>query len=116
MQNWLMEIFVVHWQEDELAEIRARLQSPGMNLRGHWSQGEKAEIINPWPDVLVVSLDRLPSHGWAIAEWMWSAKSRRHIPIYFVGGKPEKIEATKAKFSDAVFCNWGELPQLLKVK
>jgi len=109
-----VDVFVVHWHEGELLEILTRLQSPGLNLRGHWSQGVKANLNNPWPDALVVSLDRLPSHGWAIAEWMWSAKSRQHIPIYFVGGEPEKIQATKSKFPEGKYCTWEELPQLLK--
>lgn len=109
-----VDVVVVHWHEGELAEIITRLKSPDLNFRGHWNQGEKSDLNNPWPDALIISLDRLPSHGWAIAEWLWSAKKRQHIPIYFVGGELEKVAATKAKFPDGKHCNWEELTQLLK--
>ena len=36
----------------------------------------------------MISLDRLPSHGRAVAEWLWEAKKRQHIPIVFLGGQP----------------------------
>ncbi len=56
------------------------------------------------PDLMVISLDRLPSHGRAVAEWVWEAKKRQHIPILFCGGEPDKVAATKAKFPKAIYC------------
>ena len=45
----------------------------------HWADGEgmRADSV---PEVLVISLERLPSHGRAVAKWLWSAQYRRAIP------------------------------------
>ena len=36
--------------------------------------------------------------GGAVAEWFREAKSQRHIPIVFEGGKPDKIAVACKKF------------------
>jgi hypothetical protein len=76
-------------------------------VRTHWSTTESADLKDKLPEALVVSLDRLPSHGRAMAEWLWEAKKRQHIPIVFEGGAPDKVAATKSKFPDAVYCPTG---------
>lgn len=98
------DVFYVHWNREE-AEDRARaLAAAGHEVRLHWSTEEGAKI-DPLPEALVVSLDRLPSHGRSVAEWMWEAKKRRHVPIVFAGGKPDKVAAAKKQFPQAVFCD-----------
>jgi hypothetical protein len=57
----------------------------------------------------VISLERLPSHGRAVAQWLWGAQYRRAIPIVFVGGSPDRIERARTQFGDAVFCGEHEL-------
>ena len=66
------------------------------------------------PDALVISLDRLPSHGRAVAEWFWEAKKRRSIPLIFVGGAPDKVERTREKFPEALFCDRSALRDVLR--
>ena len=61
------------------------------------------------PEVLVISLERLPSHGRAVAQWLWSAQYRRAIPVVFVGGRPDSVERARQQFGDAVFCGEHEL-------
>ena len=80
-------------------------------MTGHWSTETVADFRNNLPDILVISLERLPSHGRRYAEWMWEAKKRQHIPIIFAGGKPEKTEPVKTKFPNAHFCS---MPDLVK--
>ncbi|HET8798977.1 MAG TPA: hypothetical protein VFO89_14885 [Thermoanaerobaculia bacterium] len=75
----------------------------------HWSTETPPALKDALPDVAVISLDRLPSHGRAVAEWLWEAKKRRHIPIVFAGGEPAKIAATRAKFPSAVYCSTSEI-------
>ncbi|NUL82904.1 MAG: hypothetical protein HUU60_09310 [Armatimonadetes bacterium] len=106
-----MELFLLHWNEAELQEKLALLT--GFNVRSHWSQEVLLDLKGYLPDAWIISLDRLPSHGRAIAEWIVEAKKRREKPLIFVGGAPEKVEATKAKFPDACYCQWHELPSLL---
>lgn len=73
-----------------------------------------AKITEPYPDAIVISLDRLPSHGRAIGEWVWEAKKRQCIPIVFEGGEKDKVRVTEKKFPRAVFCKTGSVVETLK--
>jgi hypothetical protein len=55
------------------------------------------------PDAVVIDLSRLPSHGREVACSLRNAKYSRRIPIVFVGGAPEKVEAIRQLLPDAVF-------------
>jgi hypothetical protein len=79
----------------------------------HWSQETTAKISEPYPEAVVISLDRLPAHGRAVAEWLWEAKKRRQIRLIFAGGQPEKVEVAREKFPEAQFASWEELPAVL---
>ena len=65
------------------------------------------------PDAVVISLDRLPSHGRAVAEWLWQAKKRQSIPLVFVGGTAEKVETMRERFPAAVYCARERLVEML---
>ena len=109
----MADVFYVHWNREEAA-VRAReLEASGHRLRVHWST-EAGARIDPLPQALVISLDRLPSHGRSIAEWMWEAKKRQHVPIVFAGGKPDKVQAAKERFPRAVFCAPDAVPAALQ--
>ena len=109
-----MRVYYVHWDEAE-AKQRARvLEERGHEVEVHWDTGTHAKLKAPLPDVLVISLDRLPSHGREIAEWLWEAKKRQHIPIVFEGGAGGKIEVTRAKFPRARFCPTGGVARVLE--
>jgi DNA-binding response OmpR family regulator len=108
-----MRVFFVHWNQLE-AEARARdLAAAGHEVRTHWSGEQDYKWGEYLPDAVVISLDRLPSHGRAVAEWVWEAKKRRHIPVVFVGGTPEKVKATREKFPNGKFCAWEEVVGVL---
>lgn len=100
-----MTIFLIHWNEEELKEKMKPLIKAGYKVFYHFSTETTADLKNNLPDVLVICIDRLPSHGRAYAEWLWEAKKRQHIPIIFCGGKEEKIKVMKEKFPKAVFCS-----------
>ncbi len=107
-------IFYLHWNQAEL-EARVRLLTEaGYQVISHWSTETAARISEPYPAAFVISLDRLPSHGRSVAEWIWEAKKRRHLPIIFEGGQPDKVEATKQKFPQAGYCRTGEVVQTLE--
>ncbi|HUE05047.1 MAG TPA: hypothetical protein VMR62_36200 [Bryobacteraceae bacterium] len=55
------------------------------------------------PDAFVIDLSRLPSHGREVATFVRGQKATRHIPIVFVGGAPEKVEAVRRVLPDAVY-------------
>jgi hypothetical protein len=70
--------------------------------------------VEALPEIFLISLDRLPSHGRQYAEWVWESKKRQHIPIVFVDGEPGKVEATRAKFPKAIFCTSDKLVANIK--
>ena len=108
-----MKVFYVHWNEAECKARATELRRAKHIVRCHWSTTAAADLKDQLPQALVISLDRLPSHGRAIAEWMWEAKKRQHIPIVFAGGAPDKVAATKAKFPKAVYCREGAVAEAL---
>jgi hypothetical protein len=58
------------------------------------------------PAAIVIDLDRLPSHGRAVAAALRSSASTRGIPIVFAGGIEQKIAAAREELPDAIFAPW----------
>jgi hypothetical protein len=110
----MAKIFYLHWNEAEIKQRLAPLAKAGHEVIFHWSVEEHAKFGETLPDAVVISLDRLPSHGRAVAEWFWEAKKRQHIPIIFAGGQPVKVNAIKTKFPQAIYCATEEIPIILK--
>jgi hypothetical protein len=103
------EIFYGHWNVAELKARVAALTAAGYAVRGHASTETMAKWGEWRPAAVAISIDRLPSHGRAVAEWVWEAKKRQSIPMIFEGGAPEKVAATQKKFPRAVFCASGSV-------
>ncbi len=101
----MKKVFFIHFNEAELKEKIQPLKKAGYKVDYHFSTETPADFKSDLPDILVISLDRLPSHGRQYAEWLWEAKKRQHIPIVFCGGKPDKVLILKEKFPKAVYCN-----------
>ena len=97
-------IYFVHWHEAELLELSAPLRAAGHEVVGHHSTNQPPRWEGFEPDVAVISLERLPAHGREVADWVRSAKKRRHVPVVFVGGKTEKVAETRRRFPDATYC------------
>ena len=110
----MARIFYVHWNEGEALERIAPMTEAGHDVRAHWSTDSSPSLKGELPDAVVISLDRLPSHGRAVAEWFREAKSRRHIPIVFEGGKPDKVAVARERFPDARFCETGQVLDMLE--
>lgn len=100
----MARVFYLHWNREEAERTAAAIKEAGHDVAFHWNTEDHAQMRDFEPEIVVISLDRLPSHGRAVAEWFWEAKKRRSIPILFVGGSPEKVEATLAKFPAAHHC------------
>jgi hypothetical protein len=79
------------------------------------TSGVVGELARLNPAVLVLDLDRLPSHAREIAFALRTSKSARHIPILFAGGQPEKIARIRTDFPDAAFAPWPEASAALSL-
>lgn len=104
----------VHWHEAESAALAAPLAAAGHEVLAHWSTGEHLRLGAFQPDAVIISLDRLPSHGRQIAAWWGEAKKRQGIPVVFVGGQEEKVALAREQFPRAAFCGHAELPLVLE--
>ena len=110
----MARIFYMHWNEGEALERIAPMTEAGHDVRAHWSTDSSPSLKGELPDAVVISLDRLPSHGRAVAEWFREAKSRWHIPIVFEGGKPDKVAVGRERSPDARFCETGRVLDMLE--
>lgn len=101
------KIEVVHWKPEEITSQLAMLQKAGyaITCRGFDQEIWKKLRANP-PEVLIIDLSRLPSHGREVGLAMRQSKSTRNLPLIFVGGPPEKVEKVKNLLPDAWYCEW----------
>jgi len=105
----MANVFYLYWNKKEAETRAAEIKKAGHKVLHHWSTEDHVKLENFSPDVVVISLDRLPSHGRHVAEWFWEAKKRQVIPIIFAGGKPEKVDVVRKKFPKAVYCESEEV-------
>jgi DNA-binding response OmpR family regulator len=113
----MKKIFFIHFNENELREKIKPIVQAGYRVDCHFSTETIADLRKELPDALIISLDRLPSHGRRYAEWLWEARKRQHIPVIFCGGQPEKTDRIREKLPAAIFCsNDNLLAQLKKIK
>jgi CheY-like chemotaxis protein len=104
-------IRLVHWKEDEVAERAARLEAEGYEVDGEvpgTSIGVKRLREDP-PAAFVIDLGRLPSHGREVAYAVRQSKALRAIPIVFVGGAEEKVDAVQKRLPDAAYTVWDDI-------
>ena len=109
------KIFLIHWNAAEAQDYARGLENAGWQVEWEAEDGAsaaKAIRENP-PDVIVIYLTRLPSHGRETADYVRSLKSTRSIPIIFVGGEGEALEKTRAKLPQATYTTPSELDNAL---
>src|SRR5262249_43306450 len=112
----MSRVLLVHWNAEE-AKAKAR------TLKG---LGHTAEILydsekpslgrvraSP-PDLFLIDLNRLPSHGREIAGYFRRAKTTRQVPILFVDGDADRVSRAKKLIPDADFSKWEKIESALK--
>ncbi len=103
---------IIHWRPEEagplLQAVRTAGYEPDYGNEIDGGSVTRAISQNP-PDVLIIDLSRLPSHGREVAVWLRGRKSTRHIPIVFVGGASDKVSAIRQLLPDATYTTLEEL-------
>ena len=66
------------------------------------------------PDLFVIDLTRMPSHGRYVAIGMRQSPKTRHIPTVFVDGETEKIALIKQQLPDATYSTRAKLRSAIK--
>ena len=107
---------MIHWKAAEATEPIARLQEAGYRVEYDDldGAGNARAIAKDPPDVVVIDLSRLPSHGREMGSFLRQRKATRHVPVVFVGGDPEKVERTRKALPDAIYTPWSRIRSALK--
>jgi hypothetical protein len=111
-----MLVRLICWKPDLARERAAQLEAAGFRVEA--SPPPSGAIIGHVrdlaPDVVLIDLDRAPSHGRAIATILRQSKSVCRIPLVFAGGTEEKLAVIRREFPDAVFSSWDKVAAALK--
>jgi len=105
-----------HWHEAEAAERVGWLAKAGFDatFEHKVEPGFARRMRDLEPDILLIDLSRLPSHGREVGIYARRTKALRLTPLVFVGGEPEKVERIRALIPDAVFTEWGQIKTAIR--
>ena len=112
----MARVFLVHWNEAEADERREQLHAWGHEVVGTETEdGDRAvrAILDEPPQVVVIHLDRLPSHGRETAHALRQTKPGQLIPLVFVGGEADKVRKVRDVVSQAVYTSAEDLEGVL---
>jgi hypothetical protein len=111
----MARVRLIHWKAAEAEPLLSSLRAAGHQVDYeerpdyHLAQAIRVEL----PAAVIIDLSRLPSHGREIAIYLRGSKAARHIPLVFVNGAPEKVEAIRQKLPDAIYTSGGRLQAAL---
>src|SRR5689334_9618401 len=93
-----------HWRAEEAKPLIASLRAGGFTVDypGDKANGNWRSLRESPPLAAVIDLTRLPSHGRYVAAEIRASKSLRSIPIVFVDGDKDKVDAIRKQLPDAV--------------
>lgn len=109
-------LFYIHWNGPEAQSRIAPLLQAGWEVAVETEDGARAapRIAEDVPDIVVISLARLPSHGRHTAAHLRDRRATRDIPIVFVDGAPEKVTLAREAVPDALFTTSEKLIGVLE--
>lgn len=111
-----MLIRLICWKEELARAHAARLESFGFEVEASRpsASGIIGHLRDLAPAVILIDLDRAPSHGRILATVLRRSKSVCRIPIVFAGGPAEKVSDIRKEFPDVLFASWEQVPAALK--
>ncbi len=104
-------LFLIHWNDVEAEDKARALREDGWDVQTESADGARGaeRLLADPPDVVVIWLTRLPSHGRATAHYFRSRPAGRSTPIVFVGGEGAALEKVRSAVPDAVYTSPGGL-------
>ncbi len=108
-------LFLIHWNAADAEDLAAALIRDGWDVEVEAVDGARAwkRLLASPPQIAVIYLTRLPSHGRETARSVHASPAGREIPILFVGGEAEKVEQVRADVPAGRFIEESELPSAL---
>lgn len=107
----MARVRLFHWKAAESAAFTEPLRTDGHRVfyDEKMVPGLMSRIRSSPPDVFVIVLSRLPSHGREVATFLRGSPATRHLPIVFVDGEPEKVAGIRQLIPDAVYTTSNRL-------
>jgi CheY-like chemotaxis protein len=101
----MARVRLFHWKAEESAAFIELLRAAGHTVAYDEKivPGLFSRIRRSPPDAFVIVLSRLPSQGREAATFLRGSPATRHLPVVFVDGDPEKVEAIRQLIPDAVY-------------
>lgn len=112
----MSRVLLIHWNAEEAEEMTKTLKQSGYRADYYASQ-ESAPlraIRQDPPDAFVIDLNRLPSHGRAVAIWLRQQKATRGIPLVFIRGDQNKTQQVRELLPDATYTEWERIDDALR--
>ncbi len=112
----MKRIFLIHWNADEAGSYASELESIGCAVEVEYDDGGKAykRIKESPPDVVIIYLTRLPSHGRETALALTTTATLSDLPMIFVGGAPRVVSEIKPLFPNARFVTQENLKEAIQ--
>jgi hypothetical protein len=111
-----MLLRLVSWNPQVAAERARQLENAGFKV--HAGPAPTKQLATHFRDLapaaIVIDMEKLPSHGRAVAVVLRTTKSTRHFPLVFAGGEPEKLERARLDMPDACFTDWKNAAPAIK--
>ncbi len=107
---------IVHWKAPRAGPLIEACRAGGFEVEYDDVRGSdviKLVRANP-PDALVLDLSCLPSHSREVAVYLRGTKYARHIPLIFVDGAAEKVEAVRRLLPDAAYTSLKRICAAIK--
>jgi len=116
MMAQMARIRLFHWRAEEAKTFTEPLRAAGHQIAYDEKivPGLFSKIRASPPDAFVIALTRLPSHGREAAAFLRGSKATRHIPIVFVDGEPDKVDAIRRIMPDATYTSLSRLDASLR--
>jgi hypothetical protein len=110
------QIRLVCWDADKARGHARVLKKAGFTVDA--SPMRNSRLIGQFrdkpPRVVLIDLDRMPSHGRAVAFVLRGSKSTAHIPIVFAGGAEDKVKVAREQVPVALFTDWPRVASAIK--
>jgi hypothetical protein len=96
-------VLLIHWNDEEIVERARSLEEAGFDVHpsSEFGPHDMKGITDLAPDVIVIDLSRLPSHGRDVGLHLRGQKGTRAIPLHFIEGDPEKTARIRDLLPDA---------------
>ena len=106
---------LIHWNRAEAVQKAECLRRLGYQVLDDLPQGQDflVRLRQDPPMAVIIDLSRVPSHGrdWGVA--LRQTGYTRYIPLVFVDGDPQKVEAVRQLLPDATYTSWEQIGEAL---